>query len=80
MLPGLRAFPAGAAMIAAFEKLRNRPDAVLWDGHGTAHPRRCGLASHLGIVLDIPSAGIAEELVYGTCNTVELPGLASAGR
>jgi deoxyribonuclease V len=33
--------------MAAFEKLRKRPDLVLWDGHGIAHPRSCGLASHL---------------------------------
>jgi deoxyribonuclease V len=45
---------------------------VLWDGHGIAHPRRCGLASHLGILLDIPSVGVAQELVYGKCNVVEL--------
>jgi deoxyribonuclease V len=72
-MSGLRAFQAGPAIMAAFEKLRKRPDLVLWDGHGIAHPRRCGLASHLGILLDIPSVGIAEELVYGTCNVVELP-------
>jgi deoxyinosine 3'endonuclease (endonuclease V) len=41
---------------------------LLWDGHGIAHPRRCGLASHLGVLLNIPSVGVAEELVYGTCN------------
>jgi deoxyribonuclease V len=67
-IAGLRAFQSGSASIAAFEKLHTRPDLVLWDGHGIAHPRRCGLASHLGVLLDIPSVGIAEELVYGTCN------------
>src|SRR5437870_2873867 len=46
-LCGLRAFQAGPAIIAAFEKLSTAPDLVLWDGHGIAHPRRCGLASHL---------------------------------
>jgi deoxyribonuclease V len=70
---GLRAFQAGPAILAAFDKLGMRPDLVLWDGHGMAHPRRCGLASHLGILLNVPSVGIAEELVYGTCNVVELP-------
>jgi deoxyribonuclease V len=65
---GLRAFQAGPAIIAAFDKLRTRPDLVLCDGHGFAHPRRCGLASRLGVLLDMPSVGIAEELVYGMCN------------
>jgi deoxyribonuclease V len=72
-MSGLRAFQAGPAIMAAFEKLRKRPDLVLWEGHGIAHPRRCGLASHLGIVLNIPSIGVAEELVYGICNVDELP-------
>jgi deoxyribonuclease V len=69
---GLRAFQAGPAIVAAFDKLRARPDLVLWDGHGIAHPRYCGLASHLGVLLDIPSVGVAEELVYGMCNVDEL--------
>jgi deoxyribonuclease V len=66
-IPGLRAFQAGPAIMAAFERLPARPDLMLWDGHGIAHPRRCGLASHLGILLDIPSVGVSEELLYGTC-------------
>ena len=66
-IPGLRAFQAGPAITAAFAKLQTRPEVVLWDGHGIAHPRRCGLASHMGIVLDIPSVGVSEELLYGTC-------------
>jgi deoxyribonuclease V len=69
---GLRAFQAGPTIISAFEKLSTVPHVVLWDGHGIAHPRHCGLASHLGILLNIPSVGIAEELVYGTCNIADL--------
>ena len=72
---GLRAFQSGPAIIAGFEKLQTWPDVVLWDGHGIAHPRRCGLASHLGMLLDVPSIGVAEELVYGTC---DVEGLAQA--
>jgi deoxyribonuclease V len=71
-VPGLRAFQTGPAIITAFEKLSSAPDLVLWEGHGIAHPRRCGLASHLGILLDIPSVGVAEQLVYGTCHVGEL--------
>jgi len=66
-MSGLRAFQAGPAVIASFEKLHARPDFVLWDGYGIAHPRRCGLASHLGVLLNIPSAGVSEELLYGEC-------------
>jgi len=66
-ISGLRAFQAGPAITAAFAKLQTPPDVVLWDGHGVAHPRRCGLASHMGMVLNIPSVGVSEELLYGTC-------------
>jgi deoxyribonuclease V len=66
-MSGLRAFQAGPAIIAAFEKLRTRPDVVLWDGHGISHPRRCGLAAHLGVLLNVPSVGVSEELLYGNC-------------
>jgi len=66
-MSGLRAFQAGPAVIAAFEKLHARTDFVIWDGHGIAHPRRCGLASHLGVLLNIPSVGVSEELLYGEC-------------
>ena len=71
-IPGLRAFQAGPAILAAFEKLPAQPDLVLWDGHGIAHPGRCGLASHLGILLDIPSVGVSEELLYGRCDPDKL--------
>ena len=66
-MSGLRAFQAGPAVIAAFEKLHARTDFVIWDGHGIAHPRRCGLASHPGVLLNIPSVGVSEELLYGEC-------------
>jgi deoxyribonuclease V len=73
-IPGLRAFQAGPAIIAAFAKLSVRPDVILWDGHGIAHPMRCGLASHMGLVLDIPSVGVTEELLYGECRLQKLAG------
>lgn len=67
-IAGLRAFHAGPAVIRAFGQLRIQPDLVLWDGHGIAHPRRCGLASHLGVLLNVPSVGVSEELLYGQCD------------
>jgi deoxyribonuclease V len=67
-ISGLRTFQAGPAISAAFEKLGTAPDLILWDGHGIAHPRHCGLASHMGLLLNIPSIGVCEQLLYGECN------------
>jgi deoxyribonuclease V len=71
-VPGLRAFQAGPVAMRVFEQLRIRPDLVIWDGHGIAHPKRFGLASHLGVLLDVPSIGVSEELLYGRCSMDEL--------
>jgi len=69
---GLRAFQEGPAIIAAFEKLRTTPDVIMFNGHGIAHPRRCGLASHLGLVLNVPSIGVSEQLLFGNYDSSRL--------
>jgi deoxyribonuclease V len=65
-IPGLLSFREGPALLRAFEKLRNRPDVILFDGQGIAHPRGFGLAAHMGLILDIPSVGCAKTRLVGT--------------
>ena len=65
-IPGLLSFREGPALLRAFEKLRSRPDVILFDGQGIAHPRGFGLAAHMGLILDIPSVGCAKTRLVGT--------------
>ena len=65
-LPGLLAFREIPALLAAFEKLREVPDVLLVDGHGVAHPRRMGVATHLGVELGRPTVGVAKKRLVGT--------------
>lgn len=64
-VPGLLTFREGPGVLAALEKLTTRPDVLLFDGHGRAHPRRIGLASHLGVILDQPTVGCAKSRLTG---------------
>lgn len=64
-VPGLLTFREAPAAIAALEELSIAPDLLLCDGQGVAHPRRFGLASHLGLYLDIPSVGVAKSRLVG---------------
>jgi deoxyribonuclease V len=64
-VPGYLSFRELPALIAAFAKLRVAPDLVVCDGHGRAHPRRFGLASHLGVALDVPAIGCAKSVLVG---------------
>jgi deoxyribonuclease V len=65
-VPGLLSFREAPAVLAAFQKLHSRPQAAMFDGQGYAHPRRFGLACHLGVLLDIPSIGCAKSRLIGT--------------
>jgi deoxyribonuclease V len=64
-VPGYLSFREGPAIVAAWGKLRSLPDAVLFDGQGIAHPRRFGIASHIGVLLDVPSVGCAKSRLVG---------------
>jgi deoxyribonuclease V len=65
-VPGLLSFREIPVLLAALRKLRAIPDLLFCDAQGYAHPRRMGLASHLGVVLDLPSIGCAKSLLIGT--------------
>jgi len=64
-IPGLLSFRELPAVLAALTKLSTAPDLLLCDAHGQAHPRRFGLACHLGVVTDLPSIGAAKSRLVG---------------
>jgi deoxyribonuclease V len=64
-VPGLLSFRELPVVLDAFRRLQQAPDAVLVDGQGIAHPRRLGLASHLGLWLDLPTIGCAKSRLCG---------------
>ena len=64
-IPGLLSFREGPAILDAVAKLSERPDLFIFDGQGVAHPRRLGIASHVGLLADIPSIGCAKSRLCG---------------
>lgn len=64
-VPGLLSFREAPVVLDAYAKLTRKPDLLLCDGQGIAHPRRLGLASHLGVYLDMPSVGCAKSRLTG---------------
>ena len=65
-IPGLLAFREGPAVVEAFRELRTEPDVLIFDGQGRAHPRRMGIATHIGVLFDRPSIGCAKSRLCGS--------------
>lgn len=64
-VPTLLSFREAPSIIAGLRRLKERPDVVFIDGQGRAHPYRCGLATHVGVVLDLPTVGVAKRRLFG---------------
>ncbi len=70
-IPGFLAFREAPNLLEAYKKLTQKPDLIMVDGHGISHPRRMGIASHLGVHLQKPTMGLAKEILVGK---FEMPG------
>lgn len=64
-IPGFLSFREVPALLAAWEQLSQQPDLLFVDGHGISHPRRVGVASHFGLLVDIPTIGVAKKRLCG---------------
>lgn len=69
-IPGFLSFRETPALMAAWQQLSHKPDLLFVDGHGISHPRRLGVASHFGLLVDVPTIGVAKKRL---CGKYELP-------
>jgi deoxyribonuclease V len=65
-VPGLLSFREGPLFLKTWELVGSKPDLIVFDGQGIAHPRRLGIASHMGLLLDIPAIGCAKSRLFGS--------------
>lgn len=65
-IPGLLAFREAPVVVRALRKLRRKPDVCIVDGHGIAHPRKFGFACYVGLIMDLPTIGVAKSRLYGS--------------
>jgi deoxyribonuclease V len=71
-VPGLLSFREGPAVMAALDRLQADPDLLLFDGQGIAHPRRLGIAAHIGVLRDRPAIGVAKSRLVGEADEAAL--------
>lgn len=70
-IPGFLSFREGPALLAALRALKTQPDGLMCDGQGLAHPRRLGIACHLGVLLNLPAIGVGKTRLVGKHEPVD---------
>jgi len=77
-IPTFLSFREGPAIVSAFKKLKCPPDILVVDGAGINHPRIAGIATHIGVALDVPTIGVTKKILCGKGEVPLLPGEANS--